>query len=194
MKNFDYQLRSTAALCRGLESVASRYLSVGQSADVNESVVVNSYYIKELAGLTDRYMTEITESLGALISLSDARRGRAVFSTTDGDLCIALRFRFQARYSEGAAIGVAMIRAYIYASRRAELRSIGRLLRRRGAGGVDLSLLSKLDIAAHESEDRGFVEGIERLKSAMSTIRKFTFIEMRRREAGVWHVVYSKKL
>lgn len=162
--------------------------------DRAESVMANLPYVVELAAMTDRYLGAIVDSLGELIEPSVAVRGRSVFYSSDGVVRITLSFRPMCSFGEDVAIGVAMVRGYVYASGRRDLRAVGRELRRRGTRGITTTMLFELERLASDSGSGSFIEGVARLRSAMTIGRKITSIKAEKYENGLWKRLYHKGL
>lgn len=178
--------------CARIVAQEGQGITVGD--DRAESVMANLPYVVELAAMTDRYLGAIVDSLGVLIEPSVAMRGRSVFYSPDGGVRITLFYRPMCSFREDAAIGIAMVRGYIYASGRIDLRGVGRELRRRGARGLTTTMLFELERLASDSGSGSFVEGVSRLRSAMTIGRKITSIKAEKRENGLWKRLYHKGL
>lgn len=190
MKMTDFSNLSPS--CARVVAQVESGITVG--GDRAESVMANLPYVVELAAMTDRYLGAIVDSLGVLIEPSVAMRGRSVFYSPDGGVRITLFYRPMCSFREDAAIGIAMVRGYIYASGRRDLCTLGRELRRRGTRGLTTMMLFELERLASDSGSGSFIEGVARLRSAMTIGRKITSIKVQKRENGLWKRLYHKGL
>lgn len=143
----------------------SEHRGASYAASVDEVLSAHLPYLGELSDNTRRYLSVIVPSLESLLRPCDTARseyGRRTFRSGDGQSRVVVEYHTELHYGDDAAIGMAMVRGYIYATRSAELEWIGRLMARNAA--LTFGALIYLERASIESGDTAFCEGVDLIR------------------------------